>query len=302
MVLVTGFSIWAAAVVGPLVALGLPYLLAQTGRDRGRRKEAELYELWGGKPSTVKLRYRDAALNAHTKARYHANGQALMPGVKFPTAAEEAADPAAADSVYEAFGDVLRERTRETKKFSLIFEELMNYGFRRNLWGWKAVGTVLSGAVLVLLFGMLIWSTLRTSHLPSLMGALLVDSLILFFWLFWASPGWVKIAGDAYADRLLEASDQLARGGNKEGTKADRSKRGKRSGRSCQGTPVRKIQRTPFSTPRLICQGRPRPSARRLGRDNGSSTAHWASVRSMYWIYSILHNSRAPNRLHAFMR
>jgi len=65
---------------------------------------------------------------------------------------------------------------------------------------------------------------------------------------------------------------------------------------------VRKIQRTPFSTARVFCQGRPRPSGRRLGRNNGSSTAHWASVRSMHWIYAVSHNSQPQNRLNVFMR
>src|SRR5437868_13037220 len=41
-----------------------------------------------------------------------------------------------------------------------------------------------------------------------------------------------------------------------------------------------------LSTARVSCQGRPRPSSRRVGRNNGSSTAHWASVRSMLPIYA----------------
>ena len=56
---------------------------------------------------------------------------------------------------------------------------------------------------------------------------------------------------------------------------------GYRSGKSFQGAPVRKIQRTPFNTSRLPRQGRPRPSARRFSRSNGSSKAHWTSVISM---------------------
>jgi len=32
---------------------------------------------------------------------------------------------------------------------------------------------------------------------------------------------------------------------------------------------VRSTQKTPFSTARVSCHGRPRPSARRLGRNNG---------------------------------
>lgn len=226
IVLVARFSTWVSALVGPLIALGLPYWLAQAGRDRGKRKEAELYRLWGGKPSTVKLRHRDTTINDHTKARYHATGRALLPTVGFPSAAEETADPVGSDSAYEAFGDLLRERTRDSKKYRLVFEELMNYGFRRNLWGWKTVGIALSATVLVILSGSLIWSArVRMTPAALLDGAVAVDIGILAFWLFCANPAWVKIAADAYADRLLEASDNLAGGVRKRtktasGTKA----------------------------------------------------------------------------------
>jgi hypothetical protein len=35
---------------------------------------------------------------------------------------------------------VLRERTRDRKRFRLVFEEVANYGFRRNLWGHRSLG------------------------------------------------------------------------------------------------------------------------------------------------------------------
>jgi hypothetical protein len=65
---------------------------------------------------------------------------------------------------------------------------------------------------------------------------------------------------------------------------------------------VRKIQSTALTTARVSRQGRPRPSDRRGGRNTGSSTAHWASVRSMLLIYAHLNNSQAPNDLNVFMR
>jgi hypothetical protein len=65
---------------------------------------------------------------------------------------------------------------------------------------------------------------------------------------------------------------------------------------------VRRIHSTPFITARVLCHGRPRPSARRWERNNGSSSAHWASVRSILSIYASLHNSQARNSLNVFMR
>jgi hypothetical protein len=65
---------------------------------------------------------------------------------------------------------------------------------------------------------------------------------------------------------------------------------------------VRKTQNTPFSTARVSCHGRPRPSSRRWGRNNGSSNAHWASVMSMLSIYAIGHKFQRLSALKVFMR
>ena len=65
---------------------------------------------------------------------------------------------------------------------------------------------------------------------------------------------------------------------------------------------MRKTQKTPFSTARVSCHGRPRPSSRRFGRNSGSSNAHWASVRSMLWIYAIRHKFQPFSALKVFMR
>jgi len=65
---------------------------------------------------------------------------------------------------------------------------------------------------------------------------------------------------------------------------------------------VRKTQKTPFSTARVSCHGRPRPSSRCFGRNSGSSTAHWASVRSMLLIYVIQHKFQSLCALKVFMR
>ena len=65
---------------------------------------------------------------------------------------------------------------------------------------------------------------------------------------------------------------------------------------------MRRTQKTPFSTARVFCHGRPRPSARRWGRNSGSRTAHWASVRSMLSVYAVCHKFQPLSRLKVFMR
>ena len=65
---------------------------------------------------------------------------------------------------------------------------------------------------------------------------------------------------------------------------------------------MRKTQKTPFSTARVSCHGRPRPSARRLGRNNDSRTAHWASLRSMFSVYAVCHKFQPLSGSNVFMR
>ena len=64
---------------------------------------------------------------------------------------------------------------------------------------------------------------------------------------------------------------------------------------------MRKTQKTPLSTARVSCHGRPRPLSRRLGRNSGSSTAYWASVRSMLLIYAIHRKFQSLSTLNVFM-
>jgi hypothetical protein len=87
-------------------------LLTRVARARGREREIDLYRAWGGKPTTAMLRHRDNRLNQHTKERYHDRLRALGPPYRIPTAAEEEADPAAADARYESAMDEVRRRAK----------------------------------------------------------------------------------------------------------------------------------------------------------------------------------------------
>jgi len=50
-----------------------------------------------------------------------------------PAPEQEAADPEAADGFYTRAGNWLRENTRSKKKFDILFNENVTYGYRRNL-------------------------------------------------------------------------------------------------------------------------------------------------------------------------
>lgn len=188
---------------------GLAIFLEQLARDRGKRKEPELYRLWGGKPSTRMLRHKDSTMSALTVARYHEKLTRIIP-IRMPTLEEETKDPSAADAVYDSCGDFLRARTRDKEKFSLVSEENINYGFRRNLWGMKAVAVTLNILSMFLVFTQIHpHGTETTSVKPVALVALILDVSFLMIWLFVIKPDWVKTAAEAYAGQLLSAIDVL---------------------------------------------------------------------------------------------
>lgn len=117
-------------------------VLAQIGRDLGKQKEPELFAMWeGGKPTTRMLRH-STATNRIILERQHRKLQTLLPDLNIPSALEEANNPEIADEIYDACTSFLRGVTRDKDKFSLVFEENCNYGFRRNLWGMKRIGII----------------------------------------------------------------------------------------------------------------------------------------------------------------
>jgi hypothetical protein len=134
-----------------------------------------------------------------------------MKDVKLPSADQEAANPDASDNLYEACCAFLREKTRDSQIFNLIFEENCNYGFRRNLWGMKPIALTLALLSLAAIVAVPICEssaqTGRHLGLVALTGSL--DALLLLGWVFMFKPDWVRIPAEAYAERLLEACERL---------------------------------------------------------------------------------------------
>jgi hypothetical protein len=199
------------ALTGLLSSFGLNSLLEQFGRDQGKKKEPQLWASWGGSPTTQMLRHRDRTMSNRTmRQRYHEKLASLLSNVHIPTSKEEANDPAGADNVYEACTRYLINQTRDTEKFSLIFEENINYGFRRNLWGMRPAGIMLAviGIIVALCTTYLAW--IKTDPLWIVgAGATIVNTCFLVWWILRITPSWVFVPAKAYAERLLEACDSL---------------------------------------------------------------------------------------------
>ena len=187
-------------------------LLSQLGRDRGYMLQKQLWADWGGAPTTQLLRHRGESQNPVTRELNRMNIRRLFPDLHVPTAGEEAADPAAADHNYEAATKKLISMTRDRNRFPLVYKENVNYGFRRNLWGLKPIGLILSicGAIVcVARWHVSTYSeTALIPNIDSLM-ACSACSLMAGLWVFWINRSWVRIPAEAYAERLFEGCTQL---------------------------------------------------------------------------------------------
>jgi hypothetical protein len=192
-----------------LISLGfLTFLLSQLGRDRGKLKELELYELWGGKPSSQILRHTNNYLDSPTKARYHKLLSKQLPDLQLPTVEQEQNDIKQADQVYASCTRYLISKTRDTEKFALLIKENINYGFRRNLWGMKIWG-------LIVLLGCFIIHSYFTTNKFTTFEQFSVKDICLFsfllliaiFWFVKVTPKWIKMPAFCYAERLYETLD-----------------------------------------------------------------------------------------------
>jgi hypothetical protein len=222
-------NVWSwGGVVSLLAWFGILKLLAQLARDMGKTKEEELYNAWGGKPTTYLLRHR-ATRNKVNLARQHSKLYELT-GQSMPSEVEELADLDLADQIYDTCTQFLLSKTRDHSKFFLVYEENCNYGFRRNLLGMKSLGIITSfigvvfiGVQCIIKIGLsnifVTWqidrlmqaeTNLQFSNCPPLsIACLLVNFFLLIAWLLWINSRWVKVAADAYAIMLLESCENL---------------------------------------------------------------------------------------------
>lgn len=187
---------------------GVTYLLAQVSRSRGRALEGRAGPRLGRLHTAALLSHADGTIVPDTKARYHAFLRAG--GLQLPSPDEEARDREGATQRYRSAVDWLLERTRSSANTSLLIEENIAYGFRRNLLGLKPIAL----GLLVLALGANGYLTYE-AHITgrSLMpGAVTGVSLVLLLmaWLVLVNEAFVRDASDAYAKRLLAMCDRLA--------------------------------------------------------------------------------------------
>lgn len=150
---------WEKIALSNTIATGallvLLFALADFARKQGLRIEPGIYNEMGGRPSITMFRRGETTIDENAKEGYR---QFLAGKINraVPTAQAEAADQAVADSFYEQAGIWLRANTRDAKKFPILWNELVSYGFRRNLLGlkWSALAINL---IVVIICAIVLW-------------------------------------------------------------------------------------------------------------------------------------------------
>lgn len=195
------------------VACGSIFYLAQIVRYLGRRIEKRLGNRVGRARSAVLLSHGDPHIPADTKARYHK--YLADHGVHVPDQLLETSDPAAANQGFRSAVDWLLEHTRPGAKASMLLNENIAYGFRRNLLGVKPVATALLVLAMAANAGLIIASSDQSRTVAGAVVELLLF-LSLTAWFAVVRPDFVEDASLAYAQRFLAQCEQ-AQSGRKSG-------------------------------------------------------------------------------------
>ncbi|WP_145993578.1 hypothetical protein [Tenacibaculum dicentrarchi] len=210
----TLFSIQFQSYYQSLGSLGLTtilfFLFSQVGRDRGKKIEIDLWSEWGGAPTTQIFRFSDNTINSITKRKYHQTMCELIPNEITPSASEEENSTGLFDEVYQSWTKFLISKTRDTKKHDLLFNENINYGFRRNTLGLKPFSIVV---IIILSIGIWTNNYISNETINYMDSSTLISQIILLvfllFWIFIVNKSWVKIPAFGYAERLLETVDKI---------------------------------------------------------------------------------------------
>ncbi|MDP1656474.1 MAG: hypothetical protein Q8K91_04410 [Hylemonella sp.] len=206
---------YMTALLGLIGSCGTIYWLASIARNRGKGLEEKLVAKWGGMPTTLVLRHRDNFLDSTSKARYHDEIKVKL-GIALPSAAEESADPVAADNAYIGATRQLRELTRGSSH-ALLLKENIAYGFHRNMLAMRPIGFATS--MLGIVFGLVLSNVIQLKPLaldfsnlaePGLAGgiSLAVSLAMIFAWLN-VNELAVRRMGIVYAERLFECLNAL---------------------------------------------------------------------------------------------
>jgi hypothetical protein len=191
-----------SSIVAVLGGLALVYALSDWARKEGKKIEPRIYDEMGGKPSVTIMFRSDDTIDQLSKDRYRSFLAAKINQPE-PTTVDETNNPSAVIAFYELAGNWLRDNTRDTKKFPILFNELVTYGFRRNLLGMKWPALLLN-LVVVLICGLLLWYRWPADNMMArIMVVFAVAAAHALYFLLVVDKESVKVAARTYARQLI---------------------------------------------------------------------------------------------------
>lgn len=189
------------------IFIGL-YIIAGVLRHSSKKLEEKLFLKWEAKPTTIILRHSDTTIDENTKRRLHRFLENRIDDLVIPSPTKEKNNPDSADQSYSSATHWLLSNTRDKNKYPLVFEENINYGFKRNLYSAKLFSILLVFSMILIQLFLLIFLKDHFDNVQTLLFMFLNLSL-LWFWLFVITEEWLKKSAFDYAEQLINTIDSL---------------------------------------------------------------------------------------------
>ena len=199
--------------IATVAVMVLFFAASNLARRFGRAKEKEVFSGTGGRPHNPELTHADSTFPASQKARYR-DYLAAQLGLSAPTAEDERLHSDEAQNFYSQAYGYLRENTRDTEVFKVLFNENISYGYYRNLLGLKPIGIVLNFLSLCAAFAIVHYqpefAALSAGKLVVLCG---LSALHLLYFVFGVSRKVMLDASAIYARQLVLSTETLMKRG-----------------------------------------------------------------------------------------
>lgn len=132
---------WFESAVTSFIGLSFLSITSKIARNLGKEYEKRMYKQLGGMPSTIVLRFSDDTFDDITKQRYHKKLNQLQ-GLTLPL--NKDGETVADDQQYISASNVLRNYANTNRdKEPLVYQELKEYNYWRNLYGTKRIALLL---------------------------------------------------------------------------------------------------------------------------------------------------------------
>jgi len=188
-----------------VLMIALVYLIALYNREWGKILESRLFTKWGGKPTSILLRDSDDTI-INTEKENIKLTLSEYTGYTIPSLEEENNSTEKTDEIYELYCKYLRNETRDKNKFPVIFDELINYGFTRNLLVLKKLAIIL----LLIIASLLVFYAYSKNWIPYT-GIYISIGVVLVSILGWISISESRLKKYAfrYARILLDSTKHI---------------------------------------------------------------------------------------------